>query len=84
LQDEVELASGMKVMVTWNVFTELDVANGTHGEITDINKKEDKFDMNQPIVLLHYPPCYILVKLSYQTHLPQRSGRQDSAYHFDQ
>jgi len=36
LQDKVELAIGMKVMVTWNVFTELDVANGTRGKITDI------------------------------------------------
>jgi hypothetical protein len=36
LQDEVELAVGMKVMVTWN----MDVANGTWGEIAEINLDE--------------------------------------------
>ena len=34
--DEVELALGMEVMVTFNVSTDLDMANGAWGHIVDI------------------------------------------------
>lgn len=33
LPNEVELAVGMEVMVTFNVATDLDLANGAHGHI---------------------------------------------------
>ena len=36
LPDELELAKGMKVMVTRNLKTDLDIANGARGEIVDI------------------------------------------------
>lgn len=66
LSNAVELAIGMKVMVTINVVTDLDVANGSRGEIVDIllDERETENDSTNSIVRLQYPPCYVLVKLS--------------------
>ena len=36
LPEQIELCVGMKAMVTWNLATEADLANGAHGEIVDI------------------------------------------------
>ncbi|KAF8587375.1 hypothetical protein K439DRAFT_1614432 [Ramaria rubella] len=54
----------MKVMVTTNIDTDLDVANRSHGEIVGIalDLHEEKTG-NSTIVELEYPPTYILVKL---------------------
>ena len=61
----VELAIGMKVMVTINISTDLDVANGTHGEIVDIvlDEREPRVDPHAATIKLQFPPCYVLVKL---------------------
>ncbi|KIJ63123.1 hypothetical protein HYDPIDRAFT_29812 [Hydnomerulius pinastri MD-312] len=61
----VELAIGMKVMI--NVETDLDVANGSRGEITKsvLDEHESTFDPTSSVVILDYPPAYILVKLSH-------------------
>lgn len=65
LPDNVEVFVGMKVMVTFNVHTDLDVANGARGEIVDIvlDDREEAFDQKSPIINLKYPPLYILVRL---------------------
>lgn len=65
LPDEVMLAVGMKVMVTVNIMTDLDVANGARGEIVDIVLDEDEPPIpNAPVVTLTKPPAYVLVKLT--------------------
>jgi ATP-dependent exoDNAse (exonuclease V) alpha subunit len=66
LANKLELAKGMKVMVTFNVETDLDVANGARGEIVEIvlDERETAFSPTAPIVELTYPPAYILVKMS--------------------
>ncbi|KAF8579845.1 hypothetical protein K439DRAFT_1637553, partial [Ramaria rubella] len=64
LPDKVEIALGMKVMVTTNIDMDLDVANGSRGEIVGIalDPQEEKTG-SSAIVALEYPPTYILVKL---------------------
>ena len=54
----------MKVLVTYNLETELDITNGAWGIITDIvlDPREAHHD-HAPIYCLQYLPKYILVKL---------------------
>jgi ATP-dependent exoDNAse (exonuclease V) alpha subunit len=56
----------MKVMVTFNVEIDLDMANGARGEITEVvlDKRETAFSPTVPIVELTYPPAYILIKMN--------------------
>lgn len=62
---QVELAIGMKVMVTDNLETDLDVTNGARGEIVDIILDPDEPPIgNDPIVHLKKLPAYVLVKLT--------------------
>ncbi|KAI0085325.1 hypothetical protein BDY19DRAFT_870792, partial [Irpex rosettiformis] len=65
LPDEVNLAIGMKAMVTLNVRTELDITNGARGEVVDIvlDPEEPAISTNERVVTLKYPPLYILFKL---------------------
>ena len=64
LPNRLHLAKGMKVMVTTNIETDLDVANGARGQIVDIVLHPDEPDVTgQPIVKLKHLPSYILVKL---------------------
>jgi hypothetical protein len=64
LPDTVELAIGMPCMVTMNVKTEHDLANGTRGQIVDIilDARERDIPNGANIVHLNYPPRYILFK----------------------
>ncbi|KAK7439202.1 hypothetical protein VKT23_017692 [Stygiomarasmius scandens] len=65
LPDTLELAKGMKVMVTSNVETDLDVTNGARGEIVDIILDEEEPDIGDGAeVTLKYMPKYVLVKLT--------------------
>ncbi|OJA15245.1 hypothetical protein AZE42_11257 [Rhizopogon vesiculosus] len=66
LSNRVELAIGMKVMVTSNVETDLDIADGARGEIIKIvlDEQETALSPLAPIVDLTYPPAFILVKMS--------------------
>ena len=66
LPHQVDIAIGMKVMVTLNVDTELDVANGTRGELIDIvlDPREPPIAHEQEVTL-KYQPVYILVKLEH-------------------
>ncbi|KAG1724818.1 uncharacterized protein EDB91DRAFT_1350921 [Suillus paluster] len=56
----------MHVMVTFNVETDLDIANGSRGEITKIvlDERETDFLPTAAIVELTYPPAYVLIKLN--------------------
>lgn len=66
LPNIIKLAVGMKVMVTFNVDTDIDIANGARGEVKEIilDECESKFCMTTPIVELDYPPAYVLIKLN--------------------
>jgi hypothetical protein len=66
LMKEVELAIGAPVMVTMNILTDLDVANGVRGEIEDIiidERDQQNITKNMHTIHLQYPPRYVLVKL---------------------
>lgn len=64
LDDTVEIAVGMKCMITWNVRTESDLANGTVGEIVDLvmDKREPEPERQGSVIRLLFPPRYILVR----------------------
>ncbi|KAI9057348.1 hypothetical protein FKP32DRAFT_1544355, partial [Trametes sanguinea] len=65
LPEDLELAVGMKVMITTNIETDLDLANGTRGVITRIvlHPLERVHDATSAIVKLKYMPLFVLVKL---------------------
>ena len=66
LAKEIELAVGAPVMVTLNIHTDMDVANGVRGKIEAIildgRERVTTTDKTQSI-RLKYPPRYILVRL---------------------
>ncbi|OCH84311.1 hypothetical protein OBBRIDRAFT_708034, partial [Obba rivulosa] len=65
LPETIEIARGMKVMVTTNIQTDLDVANGSRGEIVDFVLHPDKPPLTDGGVMeLKYMPVYLLVKLA--------------------
>lgn len=66
LPESVPLAVGMNVMVTLNVETDLDLANGARGTIVAIylDPEEQQFDATAPVVTLQRLPLCILVKMS--------------------
>ncbi|KZT10006.1 uncharacterized protein LAESUDRAFT_796731 [Laetiporus sulphureus 93-53] len=77
LPDEVKIALGMKVMVTVNVQTELDVTNGTRGEIVDIILHPDEPPIsNSSVVRLQRSPAFVLVKLG-RTRMSSLEDLQD-------
>jgi len=65
LPNEIELAIGMEVMVTFNVSTDLDMANGARGHILDIvlDPREDGSITASECTELQYPPLYVLVQM---------------------
>ena len=65
LADEVDITIGMEVMVTFNVSTNLDVANGTRGQVVDIvvDAREEISASNTQTKVLQYPPVYILIRM---------------------
>jgi len=65
LPDVVQIAIGMKVMVTQNIETDLDITNGAWGTIMDIWLRPDEpsFTEFQPLIKLKFLPVCILVKL---------------------
>lgn len=75
LPASIELAVGAKVMVTVNIDTNIDIANGSRGEITKIvlDPREQLENGNQNIITLEHPPLYILVKLQ-RTRAAQLHG----------
>jgi hypothetical protein len=75
LMKMVELAIGMPVMVTMNVHTELDIANGSRGTITGIvlHPDEKKDEDHECLWKLSHPPLYVLVRLE-RTKIGHLSG----------
>lgn len=75
----VEVVKGMKVMVTNNVETDLDVTNGARGAIMGIVLHPDKAPIgDKSEVTLKYLPAYILIKLG-QTQVTPLEGLEDSS-----
>ena len=74
----VELARGMKVLVTSNLETDLDLTNGARGEIVDIILHPDEPPIGkEPIVKLQRLPAYILVKMA-RTRATRLEGLDES------
>ena len=65
LPNEIEIAVEMKVLVTYNLETVLDITNGARGTVTDIilDPRESHQDHQSPVFRLQYLPKYILVRL---------------------
>ena len=65
LPEMIELAIGMKVMVTSNIATDLDITNGARGTIVDIilDPEEPPLGGSAVHTLKHLPQC-VLVKLN--------------------
>lgn len=74
LPPNIEIAKGMKVLVTGNIQTDLDLTNGARGTIIDIvlDPREPPLD-DEEVVHLHYLPVYILVKMD-KTRASQLEG----------
>ena len=71
LPESIHLAIGMKVMVTNNLQTDLDITNGARGAIVDIILDPEEPELEGgPIVTLKFLPACVLVKLSHT-----RAGR---------
>lgn len=67
LMKETELAIGAQVMVTLNIHTDLDVANGVRGVVEGIvlDERERQVGVSgEHCTHLQYPPRYVLVKLN--------------------
>ena len=64
LPNRISIAVGMKAMVTWNISTDVDLANGARGVVVDIvlDLREDPGTRFNPEVTLRYPPAMILFK----------------------
>jgi hypothetical protein len=77
LPETIELAIGMKVMVTSNIATDLDITNGARGVITDIilNPEEPPLEDCSIITLKYLPQC-VLVKLN-RTRAARLDGLDD-------
>ena len=77
LPETIELAVGMKVMVTSNIATDLDITNGARGTIVDIilNSEEPPLGDVSIVELKHLPQC-VLVKLN-RTRATRLAGLDD-------
>ncbi|KIL55963.1 hypothetical protein M378DRAFT_56669, partial [Amanita muscaria Koide BX008] len=61
---KIELAMGMRILVTDNVETDLDVTNGARGTIVGIVLHPEEPPVgNAAVVNLRYIPSYLLVRL---------------------
>jgi len=78
LPEKLHIAIGMKVMVTLNVETDLDITNGARGEVMEIvlDSREPPHEKKE-IIELHYLPAYILVKM-HRTRATRLEGLQES------
>ena len=75
----VQMAIGMKVMVTQNVVTDLDITNGARGTIVDIwlHPDEPAITEVRPILKLKHSPVCVLVKLD-RTRTSRLNGLEES------
>ena len=80
LPDEIEIGVGMKVLVTYNIQTNLDITNGARGMIVDIvldPRDAETVNSDEPICQLQYLPKYILVRLE-RTRVSKLAGLEDN------
>ncbi|KAJ6561389.1 hypothetical protein DFH09DRAFT_806943, partial [Mycena vulgaris] len=74
LPNKIEIANGMKFMVTTTIETDLNLTNGARGKIVDIILDPDEPPVgDEPIVHVKKMPAYILVKLT-RTRAAQLAG----------
>jgi len=74
---KAELAIGMKVMVTTNIETELDITNGVRGIIVDvILHPDEEYAKECEEVVTAKLPQYLLVKLDQTWTMPLESLRE--------
>ncbi|KAF8440268.1 hypothetical protein L210DRAFT_805081, partial [Boletus edulis BED1] len=66
IPDTVMIAIGMKVMLMYNIETDLNIINGARGEIVKIilDENEKNIFLLETIINLEYLPLYILVKMN--------------------
>ena len=65
LPNEVKLALGMKVMVTLNVSTNLNMTNGARSHIVGSTRRErGETSERTHSVRLQYPPLYVLMSMN--------------------
>ncbi|PSR70805.1 hypothetical protein PHLCEN_2v13327, partial [Hermanssonia centrifuga] len=77
LPHTLELAKGMKVLVTENLQTDLDLTNGSRGEIMNIILHEDEPPISgDGVVYLKYLPAYVLVKMG-RTRASKLAGLEE-------
>jgi hypothetical protein len=78
LPEKIEIARGMKVMVTYNLETDLDITNSARGEIVDIVLHPEEPPIGEgPVVTLSRLPAFILVRLA-RTRIGQLEGLNES------
>ncbi|KAG1741715.1 hypothetical protein EDB19DRAFT_1585635, partial [Suillus lakei] len=65
LSNMTEIAVCMKVMVTFNVEIDLDIANRARGELVEIvlDERVSNFSLTKAVMEWDYPPAYLLIKL---------------------
>lgn len=77
LPDCIDVAIGMKVMVTTNVETDLDITNGARGTVVGIVLHEAEPPIGDgDVIHLQHQPAYILVKLD-RTRATRLAGLED-------
>jgi hypothetical protein len=78
LPDVMQITVGMKVMITSNIETDLNMMNGVQGKIVNIILHPDKPPLGDKlIVTLQHLPSYILVKLK-RTHAERLEDLDES------
>jgi len=75
LPDKMMISVGMKVMITFNIQTDLDIANGSRGEIVAIvlQAEDEGIAKETTIAKLSRVPAYVLVKMD-KTKVPPLQG----------
>ncbi|KAF5393247.1 hypothetical protein D9757_000682 [Collybiopsis confluens] len=79
LPDRVGMVIGVKVLVTRNIETDLDITNGARGEIVDVilDPREPEPPEAAEVVELKNVPVYILVKMS-RTRAERLEGLEEN------
>jgi len=73
LPRSLSLAIGMQVLVTFNIQTDLDLANGARGSIVGIVLHPEEERCDDKVVSLKFPPLCVLVKMDH-TRAPRFPG----------
>jgi hypothetical protein len=78
LGNRLEIAIGMKAMITDNILTKAGLANGSRGTITEIvldtREQSINADIVDDTVRLQYPPSMVLIQLDYICPFPTLPG----------